>query len=525
MRVFYDYIATVKGNHGEVAMLSVLFGKKSDHPMADIKSAQALLEDLPKNDAHRSLGELAEWIESVSDQADFRLEHQFAVLRLLDETAQPHVHKLARDYFTPGELGKFQENRLWLALDNFYRHSFNAYGTLFDRYSSGDKGAGTLREHVPLIVTRALHALTRRLKYASAHYCPADSGIWADLAKLYRHAEQQNYLDVPVVPYHGMGGDTSVRLAVSHLLGWYGCGGSALSPLDIHFVERIVGQYCAAIEFGAHLGANSLFSFNLERPAALVRIKLDSTVHPSMRYVDMTAMRPKLESLLKTLDKDVVPDELNLGGTYEAERVRGAALHLLEYLADPPLRRSARRSIKIDMNVVSGFAGLVERAGEGGEDRAVYWEIEDISGNGFRAVLPAQGIDGIRIGTLLGVRPGSVSHWGVAVVRRLMRDSDNLLHVGAEMLSSHVDSMVLGRSGSLDDGLPALWLHAKPGEPDDEARLLMKADTFSMHRSLQTRFNGKHYLLIPVCLLERGFDYDLARFRLVEQESGGDVSY
>jgi len=27
-------------------MLSGLFGKKSDHPMADIKSAQALLDDL-----------------------------------------------------------------------------------------------------------------------------------------------------------------------------------------------------------------------------------------------------------------------------------------------------------------------------------------------------------------------------------------------------------------------------------------------------------------------------------------------
>ncbi|BBJ00231.1 hypothetical protein FGKAn22_19230 [Ferrigenium kumadai] len=497
--------------------------------MADIKSAQALLEDLPKNDAHKSLGELTEWIESVSDHVDFRLEHQFAVLRLLDETAQPHVHKLARDYFTPGELGKFQENRLWLALDNFYRHSANAYGVLFDRYSSGDKGGGALREHVPLIATRAMHALARRQKYACAHYCPAGSSIWTDLAKLYRHAEQQNYLDAPVALYPGVGGNTSVRLVAGHLLGWYGCGVSALSPLDIHFVERIVGQYCAAIELGAQLGANSLFSFDLERPAAPMRVKVDSTVHPSMRFVDMSAMQPKLESLLKTLDKNVVPDELNLGGAYEAERVRGAARHLLEYLTDPPLRRSVRRSIKIDMNVVSGFAKVVERAGaspENGEDRAVYWEIEDISSSGFRAVLPAQGIDGIRIGTLLGVRPGSVSHWGAAVVRRLMRDDANLLHVGAEILSSHAVGVVLSPSGGgVDDGLPALWLQAKPGEPDGEVRLLMKADTFSMHRSLKTGLNGKHYLLIPAGLQEHGLDCDLARFRLVEQEAGGDGDY
>lgn len=510
-------------------MLSVLFGKKSDHPMADIKSAQTLLEDLPKSDAHKSLGELAEWMESVSDQADFRLEHQFAVLRLLDETAQPHVHKLARDYFTPGELGKFQENRLWLALDNFYRHSASAYGVLFDRYGSGDKGAGALREHVPLISTRAMHALTRRLKYACAHYCPADGSIWTDLAKLYRHAEQQNYLDVPVAPYPGMTVNTSVRLAAGHMLGWYGCGLGALSPLDIHFVERIVGQYCTVIGLSDQLGANSLFSFNLECPAAPVRVKVDGTVHPSMRYVDMTAMRSKLEGLLKTLDKDIVPEDLNLGGVYEAERVRGAAQYLLEYLTEPPVRRTARRAIKIDMNVVSGFAKVVERTGavpENGEERAVYWEIEDISSSGFRAVLPSQGMDGLRIGSLLGVRPGSVSHWGVALVRRLMRDEENLLQVGAEMLTSHAVGVVLGRSGGgLDDGQPALWLKTKPGEPDGEARLLMKADTFSMQRSLQTALNGKQYLLIPVGLQERGLDYDLARFRLVEQEAGGEGDY
>src|SRR5574340_367597 len=82
--VFCVYIATVQDYRGgEVAMLSALFGKKTDHPMADIKSAQALLEALPKGDAHKSLGELAEWIESVSDHDGFRPDHQFAVLRLL----------------------------------------------------------------------------------------------------------------------------------------------------------------------------------------------------------------------------------------------------------------------------------------------------------------------------------------------------------------------------------------------------------------------------------------------------------
>jgi len=53
----------------------------------------------------------------------------------------------------------------------------------------------------------------------------------------------------------------------------------------------------------------------------------------------------------------------------------------------------------------------------------------------------------------------------------------------------------------------------------------MKADTFSPHRSLQTRLDGKNYLLIPILLQEKGDDYDLVRFRLIEQESSPEESY
>lgn len=509
-------------------MLSVLFGRKPDHPMADMKSAQALLDELPKGDAHKALGEIAEWIESVSADEGFRPDHQFAVLRLLDEAAQPHARKLARDYFSPGELGKFQENRLWLALDNFYRHSADAYEMLFDRYSNGGKGGNALREHAPLIVVRALHALSRRMKYASARYSPVDGRAWSVIAKLYRHAEQRDYLDVEVAPYADMAPNASVRRTAGHLLGWYGCGAGSLSPLDIHFAERIIGQYSNAITVDAKPDANSLFSFDLDRPVSPIRTRVNGSAHPSLRYVSMTALLPKLESLLLTLEKNVVPDDLNLGGTYDAEAVGAAARYLCEYVAAPPLRRTARRSIKVDMNVVSGFDGVVERAGTvpgTGDERLVYWEVEDISSSGFRAVLPAQGVDGIRIGTLLGVRPGGVPHWGVAVVRRLMRDEANLLHVGAEMLSSRVTAVDISRNGAPADGQAVLWLQAKQGEPEGEVRLLLKADTFSMHRSLQAGVDGKNYLLIPTALQERSLDYELARFRPVEQEAGGDGDY
>ncbi|OGT00408.1 MAG: hypothetical protein A3F73_04245 [Gallionellales bacterium RIFCSPLOWO2_12_FULL_59_22] len=505
-------------------MLSGIFGRKSDHPMADIKSAQAFLEDLPKSDAHKSLMEIGEWMEQVAGNGDFKLDHQFAVVRLLDEAARPHARKLAREYFTPQELSRFQENRLWLALGAWYRHAAKAYYTVFDRYRHDGKDATALKGHVPLLAARTVHAATGQLKYICAHYAPVDGAIWSNLAQIYQHAEQGQYLDTPLALYSGAVANTTVKNESGRLLGWYGCGVDTLKPLYMHLTERLIGEYCSSIDIGAQQDANSLFCFDLEHPAAPKGVKRGAAAKSSMRFIGMADMQPKLAALIKTLEKGVVPDDINLSGSYDAEPVREAAQHLLSYLAAPPSRRSARRGIKVGLNVVSSFDKIVERTDVAlnfSNELPAYWAVEDISASGFRTVLPAQGADGIRIGSLLGVQPEGLPHWGAAVVRRLMRDDANLLHAGAEMLANQIAGVALyqsGGGGGFEDGQPALWLQAKPDGSPGEVLLLMKAGTFSAHCSLQTVLNGKKYLLIPARLQEKGLDYDLASFRVIEQE-------
>ena len=67
-----------------------------------------------KADALKALEEITGWLEALRDHAgEFKLDHQVAVLGLLDEAAQPYVRKLQRDYFLCAAINKFQENRLW----------------------------------------------------------------------------------------------------------------------------------------------------------------------------------------------------------------------------------------------------------------------------------------------------------------------------------------------------------------------------------------------------------------------------
>ena len=122
-----------------------LFSNKSDHPLAKLKSAQLLLDDLPKTDPVVVLHEIGQWIEALFDPAnDFRLDHQFAVLRILDEAAHPHLRKIIQSYFAVTPPSAFNENRLWGAMSSYFNFCDLGY---LDLLIGLQKVGGGLQRH------------------------------------------------------------------------------------------------------------------------------------------------------------------------------------------------------------------------------------------------------------------------------------------------------------------------------------------------------------------------------------------
>ncbi|MDD5181193.1 MAG: hypothetical protein PHT15_08045, partial [Gallionellaceae bacterium] len=438
-----------------------LFDKKSDHPMADIKSAQKLLEDLPKNDALKALQELTAWVESVREQAGFRLDHQLAVLRLLDETARPFERKLTREYFAAGVLSEFQEKRLWMALNEFFAQVAQAYLNVLVRYRNGDKGGSAIKPSLSLIAVRGICAVAGRMKCAAAHYALADHAVWEDMAEFYVHAEAQQYLDEPVQLYLGYGANTSVRREFAGVLMWCATSAGKLNRLQVHLAERLMAHMNKSFTVSVQGGQGSLFGFDVQHPAPPVRASAETVPNPGLRFIGADNLQPHIEVLLKALVKNVVPEEINLGGIYEASAVREAALHLAVSLTPPlPSRRNARRNIKANLSVVNGFPKVMEQAGDSlnfSGDTGATWQVEDISIGGFSCVSPAAGAKGVEIGSLLGIKPEKVDRWGVGIVRRLRRDQQNNLHAGVEMLTNQVTGVGLRESNSGREQT-ALWL-------------------------------------------------------------------
>lgn len=501
-----------------------LFGKKSDHPLADIKSAQQLLSELQKNNALKALQELTLWIEAVREHAEFQLDHETAVLRLIDDTAQPLERKLVRDYFASSSLSSFQENRLWIILNEFYTQLAYAYLNVLKRYRNGDKGSSTIKPDLPLISVRGIHAVTGRLKCAAARYMLVGQDLWKYLAEFYLHADEQHYVDELVPLYPGATNNTSVRHEFTCTLAWYASSASTLNRFHLHLAERLSEYLCKYMTLSAKYEPDCLYAFDLTDPKPLFRITKEVALQQGLLFIGMAGIKTQIEQLLKTLEKNFVPDELNLGGLYDAGIVHSVLSHLAKNLAAPPqVRRAVRHKLNVSLNIASGFSSIMEHSGIGlnfGDGSCATWEVEDISTGGFRCIVPSASASALEIGSLIGLRPEKLDYWGVGIVRRMSRDQQDNLVVGVEILSNRVTNVELCEQKSEIDQ-HALWLKDQR-DSQEEVRLLMSSDTFSTHRSMHASFESKNYLLIPLSLLEKGDDFDLARYRIIEEDGSDD---
>lgn len=511
-------------------MVLGLFGKKSDHPLADIKNVQYLLEDLPKSDSLKALHELSEWMEDLREPGNgFRADHQWAVLRLLDQTAQTHVRKVWHDYFAPQSLTKFQENRLWSLLEAFYTQSELCHFELLGRYREGDKGAAAIKLDLPLLCARGIAAITGRLKLAVARFALVDPALWKHLAVFYMFAEGQDFNHTPIAMYANV--QTSVAQEMAVLIAWYGSCSGNTNQLPGHITERLLSYLGKGLKLSATYNGAGLFVFDLAQPTPPMFAISDATIHPALRYVEVEEIRLPLANLIKTLEKGIAPDALNFYGViYKMEMVRDIARGLLKSIVlPPPARKNPRRKINVNLQIANGFHRMLEQSDFGlrlGEAESDTWEVQDISATGFRCVVflsrnDAGGVgESLKIGSLIGSKAENVSQWGAAIVRRLRRDEQGKLHIGVEVLSPRIVVMpLLDRSklGS-EKYLIGLYLN-RPNDASGEAWLVIKPETFSGSRTLEMQLNDKNYLLMPLALIERGDDYDLARYRMMEQDA------
>ncbi len=508
-------------------MLASLFGKKSDHPLATLKSAQQVLDLIPKTDSVKAIEELSSWVESLRDHSkEFSLDHQVTIMSLLDEAAQTHVRKLQREYFTLLPLSHFQENRLWSVLNAYFIFAEQVYADIFTLCRNADRGIAFPKPQMSTLASRALFVISNRLKLAAVRYEQIDPILWVHLAEIYSYAGKHDFLEETVFLYPGTGANTAPKRAFAEMIVWYSMGTGSLSPLHIHIAERLINYLNKYLEVGTHVSEGCLWAFNLLQPTTPLRVSGEGTIHPSLRFIGIGGLESGLNELIRTLTKGIVPQEINFfGSVYDAELIGDVARQLMTRCVLPPqTRKNARRKLKVNLHVSNGLQNLFDNSEIGlgiSEAESEIWEVEDISSTGFRSVVPASLLGSVKIGSLIGSKPENMTNWGVGIVRRLSRDSQGSLQVGVEILSNQVIGVSLRapeRAGAGRSDHMALYLN-KLNDSSGEAWLLMNPGTYLPSRSFSMKLSGKNYLLLTLELVESGDDYDLARYRKMEQDT------
>jgi len=512
-------------------MLGFISRNRSDHPMADEKGAKEFLAELPTQDTYKYLEELAFWLDATRTADGLKPQRSYEIIDQLDQAAKVHQRKLAQEYLAAGvRLQRFQEQRIWTTVVEFWRQLGAAYEFCLAQTLPGVSGSGAIKPLSATIAARAIRALTLELKWGFMRYGPVDPTLWGRLAALYTQAEAGGFALKQCTVYPGPFGESTVRREYLRALLLAMSATDSLLPRKLEVAERLVAHFSELFVLQGQPTPGCHYYVDLQAAKPPARMVARVTATGSIRYFGPGAAADAVEKLARSVSESgAIPSDINLGGNYEPSLVTDVLRHLARYWsATPPSRKQERRHTLARIHVVHAFDDVVSIISGESKDldflqNIETWTVENESGNGFGAVIPQATSDWLRVGTLLGIKLEDGNAWGVGIVRRLTNDANQQRYVGIQTLAkggARVKLFPMGAKGASDgkgDDAVLLPSSAADSSGTGELSLLMRMGTFSPRQSIQMRAYERDYLLVPKQLLEGGEDFDMAKFRVLQR--------
>ncbi len=510
-------------------MLQLFRGGKPDHPMADLKEAKRILEEVPANDAFKALEELTGWLESVNAVPGFKPEYRAQLLLMLDEAAQVHARKLSRDYLGAVRPSKFQENRLWTVVFGYWRQAAVSLATSVDLFATGAKGGEALKNLIPLLAVRAMRALAGQLKWQSFRYGPMDTALWGILYKIYALCESRKLSKTKTQVYPAVPGESSPELEFLKAVMFSASSPDSLLPLETELMERLVAHYAPGFTLQPQPEGGAYW-VDLAGSVAPLRLIKPPQPKPMLRYFSAGVAVADIEKVRQIIKSTgAVPSAVNLGGTYEPAVVLDALEHIAIYWSTSPRERKApRHQVKSRLIVTHGFDGLMialEPAGTLDFDVSSEenWIVQNVSTGGFGAMIPQVKGDWLKIGCLLGLQPEGGKNWVVGVLRRVSRDTPQQASVGIQTIAKSASIVQLrmqsGQLGTSEANELGILLDPLSQATSTEAMVVLRAGAWVPGQNLEIDTDGLSLLLIPIGVAERGEDYELVRFRQMVRDT------
>jgi len=509
-------------------------GADGDHPLASPREAAQIFLDLRAVESLKGLEEISDWLVSFTAAENLRPDRRFDVIRQLDELAQPHRIKLAREMAGEPRPSKPRETKFRVVNNELWQNMACAYDDVIARVEAKEKGADGVRKEVPLIAVRAMRAGGMRLKWIYVRYGAVPTDIWEALGRAYRFVEARGMQHARLQAYPGIPGESSPEEEYLRTLLLAASAPDALTPAELEVAERLIAHSASKFQITLKPQADSSYWVDLASPRQPLRLAAPpAQLTPGLRFFATGAGYADVQILLERLEKNKeAPRGVDLGGTVEPELIGKVLHHLrLNWAPRPPVRRSERRRLQTRVSVIHGLEGIIAsmRPSEldldfGADTPSETWLVENMSGGGFGALVPQANGEWLRIGAIVAISPeGAGERREVGIVRRLTLDGSGpklQAAVGVQVISRQpIIGVFTTNIGRWAHGVATVEGIVIPEGGESGAVLVALAHGLYLPgEQLLAMIAERRHLMFPIGLVERGEDYDLIRFRAMVQD-------
>ncbi|WIM04527.1 MAG: hypothetical protein OHM77_07350 [Candidatus Nitricoxidivorans perseverans] len=487
-----------------------MFSSRPDHPLADSREVRRILAELPAQEPAAAIDSATAWLESLVASEEFRPDRRLELVLQLDEAALPQSRRLGREYLTAPRPGRAQEFKLWQLNRNYWGELVTAYETVLAQACAGDKGIESIKDHLPLLYARLLHANGGRLKWDQFRYGPIDGLLWMAAGRAYLAAVQGNVARRGVMLYPGA--ETMPEAEYLKMLVFHASSMDSLLPIEIEIAERLIAHFLPRFAFTDQVRPENVYWVDAAKPLPPTRLAKLPEIAPTLRFFSTgQAIESVVELRSRIEQTGELPASINFGGQYSPRVVLPVLDHLaICWAPKPPVRSHTRHRVKSRLTVVSGLAAIHRRlAGQAGPNGAEAWIAEDVSMGGMGAEVPLAGNDWVRIGALLGMQPDGGDNWLIGVIRRFSRETESAAAVGIKTISKTPRAIVADCGGLQTEGVLL-----DPPVAGDDVRVLVPAADWEEKIPLLFTLDGMRVRLFPQAMVDSGPDYSLGRYRV-----------
>ncbi len=509
-------------------MLSWIDLKRSEHPLEDEQEAKNAATELASAEPLHALGQIAAYLDTVKTAEKLRPSRGIEIADLLDRAARVPQRRLNYDYVTLGRrLTRFQENRIWSAVYEYWTQLAEAYRFCLSTYEVGTLGSQALKPHLPKIIARTIRARGNQLKWALMRYDAVDLKIWEDLGRLFSMAEAYRIQANQVQIYRASQQDSSVERELLRVLTLAVSAPDSLLPIQIEITDRVINRCSEGFQIGAERHKALLFAFDLASPQAPCRVSSTLKASPSLRYFSTThAGKNALTPLITSLRQHkIIPRDLNLGIHPSLDEVIDTAQHLEKHWSIEAPRRSVVRKVREEkVKVVHDYEEVVANAGAlfleypfVSNDET--WILENEGGGGLGAFVAKPHGAWLRAGSLIALRTEDGVAWSIGVVKRVSADRDRNRLVGIQTISAGGTAVTLfpvsGPGwGQSSEGEICLLLPSESTTDSGEVTLLLRPGLYVSGARMEMRAHDHRYFLTPLKRIMQGEDFEIAKFKV-----------